>query len=380
VADYAFVGEGGGGDEGADFYRGGEFFEELAVEGLVVVFARFDFAALNDIFPGPMAAGVDAFLRANTLAALAGGGGVAEDLPAEVLPWNTDWAGRLGPLSDFLRQNGAGTFARVLATHHAFVWRNGALIPAAGVDPVRLSDLVGYEAQRQIVIDNTSRFLDGKEANNILLYGDRGTGKSATVKAVCNDMAARGLCVIEVNKAALGDLPAITARLSGSSLKFVIFIDDLSFEKVDDAFTHIKGILEGGLEERPANIVVYATSNRRHLVSERFADRPSGGGISTGGNADVRAEDTMQEQLSLADRFGVTIVFGAPNQEQYLKIAQFIAEERGLLDPLTISDAELARFQADAVRWERWFNGRSPRSAKQFVQWLQSGAPFPWGP
>jgi predicted AAA+ superfamily ATPase len=166
--------------------------------------------------------------------------------------------------------------------------------------------------------------------------------------------------------------------MQNQPLKFILFIDDLSFETQGDSFTHLKGLLEGGVEARPSNIVVYATSNRRHLVKEKFADRPAGGGIATGSEADVRAFDTMQEQLSLSDRFGVTVVFTAPDQDSFLKIAQFIAEERGLLNPLTVSDIELQTFRDNALRWERWFNGRSPRTARQFVDWLEGGEEFPW--
>jgi predicted AAA+ superfamily ATPase len=140
-----------------------------------------------------------------------------------------------------------------------------------------------------------------------------------------------------------------------------VFIDDLSFESTDDSFTGLKALLEGGVERKPANVVVYATSNRRHLVKERQSDRPDG---------DVRAFDTMQEQLSLADRFGLTVVFSAPNQDEYLGIAEFLARERGIPTGET--------FRANALRWERWFNGRSPRTAVQFVDWAAGGDGFPW--
>ncbi|MDR1470149.1 MAG: ATP-binding protein [Spirochaetaceae bacterium] len=294
--------------------------------------------------------------------------------PNAVFPFGEDWGKRFAVYTAFLRKNGTGVFAQ----HHAFVWDGAAFRAATHPDPVTLSDLTLFEDQRQVVVSNTKRFLEGRAANNILLYGDRGTGKSATVKAVANTFAKSGLRIVEVSKAHLADLPAITARLQHQPLKFILFIDDLSFEAQGDSFTHLKGLLEGGVEARPANIVVYATSNRRHLVKEKFADRPAGGGIATGSEADVRAFDTMQEQLSLSDRFGVTVVFTAPDQDAFLKIAEFIAEERGLLNPLTVSDAELQTFRDNALRWERWFNGRSPRTARQFVDWLEGGEEFPW--
>jgi predicted AAA+ superfamily ATPase len=285
-----------------------------------------------------------------------------------------DWSKSIDDFADFLRKNGTGIFAE----HHAFIWDGAALRKVAHPDPVSLFDLKLFEDRRQIVVSNTRRFLEGKAANNMLLYGDRGTGKSATVKAVANAFAKNGLRIIEVSKAHLAALPEITARIKDQPLKFIIFIDDLSFEAQDDSFTHLKGLLEGGIESQPRNIVVYATSNRRHLVKEKFADRPAGGGIATGSEADVRAFDTMQEQLSLSDRFGVTVVFTLPAQEEFLKIAEFIAEERGILNRLTTSDTEMKVFHDNALRWERWFNGRSPRTARQFVDWLEGGDVFPW--
>jgi predicted AAA+ superfamily ATPase len=286
-----------------------------------------------------------------------------------------DWAETINVYIVFLQKNGAGIFSR----NHAFIWDGAMLRAAAYPDQVSLLDLKLFEDRRQIVIANTKRFLEGKAANNILLYGDRGTGKSATVKAIANRFAKDGLRIIEVSKAHLASLPKITALIKDQPLKFILFIDDLSFETQDDSFTHLKGLLEGGVETRPPNIVVYATSNRRHLVKEKFSDRPAGGGIATGSEADVRAFDTMQEQLSLSDRFGVTVVFTLPAQDEFLKIAEMIAEERGLLSRLTTSDAELKAFHDNALRWERWFNGRSPRTARQFVDWLEGGEDFPWG-
>ncbi|MFQ3546890.1 MAG: ATP-binding protein, partial [Termitinemataceae bacterium] len=236
-------------------------------------------------------------------------------------------------------------------------------------------DLYGYEAQRSIVFDNTRSFVEGKRANNLLLYGDRGTGKSATVKAVCRAFAERGLKLIEVRKRDLLHFERIAETLAGRGLRFVLFIDDLSFEETDDTFTGLKALLEGGLEQRPENVVLYATSNRRHLVKERFADRPTTTAVAEAlESGDVRAFDTMQEQLSLADRFGVTVVFSAPGQDEYLAIAEAIAEQRGLLG----TEQDRTKFRQDALRWERWFNGRSPRTAHQYVEWLAGGERFPW--
>ncbi|MDR3334798.1 MAG: ATP-binding protein [Treponema sp.] len=291
----------------------------------------------------------------------------------ELFPEASDWGAALSALSASIHRSGAG----ILGLHRSFRWVSSArpspLKPVQNPDPVRLSDLAGYEAQRSVVTANTRCFLEGKPANNILLYGDRGTGKSATVKAVSNEYAHQGLRLLEVPKHDLFQLPGILETLAPRGLRFIIFIDDLSFETTDDSFTTLKALLEGGIAARPANVVLYATSNRRHLVKERLADRPSSAMAATG---DVRAFDTMQEQFSLADRFGLTVVFAAPGQEEFLCIAEYIAFKRGTLKSPT--PEERTSFRENALRWERWFNGRSPRTAVQYVDWVAGGAAFPW--
>ncbi|MDR0374860.1 MAG: ATP-binding protein [Treponema sp.] len=298
-----------------------------------------------------------------------------EEAAAEAAVEKIAWSG--ARLFARVRAKGAG----ILGQYAAFRWNGSAAFNASGSralhvqpvrnpDPVTLSDLFGYEDQRNVVIANTTRFLEGKAANNLLLYGDRGTGKSATVKAVCNEYAERGLRLVEVHKE-IARLQTIMQELSTRGLRFVVFIDDLSFETTDDSFTGLKALLEGGVEKKPENIVVYATSNRRHFVKEHSiqADAP-------------RAFDAVQEQLSLADRFGLTVVFTAPDQEEFLSIAEQIAERRGLFDTdCQASPSPTAlreKFHENAVRWERWFNGRSPRAAAQFVDWVSSGEGFPW--
>ncbi|GHV21584.1 hypothetical protein FACS189494_07170 [Spirochaetia bacterium] len=269
-----------------------------------------------------------------------------------------------------VRRNGAGIFSEGTF----FYWKAKKGIKLASqADRVRVIDFSGYEAQREVVISNTRRFISGNHgANNMLLYGDRGTGKSATVKAVCNEFANQGLRLVEVAKKDLRYLPKIMAHLSGRALRFILFIDDLSFESGDTSFTTLKALLEGSIEAKPDNIVVYATSNRRHLVKENAGDRPQS-------HTDVRAFDTMQEQLSLADRFGITVIYTSPSQDEYLQIAAFIARKRGLpIPPSGSTDDELKVFYENALRWERWFNGRSPRTAHQYVDWLSGGEGFPW--
>jgi predicted AAA+ superfamily ATPase len=302
--------------------------------------------------------------------------GLGDDAPEALFAGNTDWGTALPKLGAHIRAHGAGE----LGLHNSFSWvpaaEGPALRPALNPDPISPADLTGYEDQRSVVTANTLRFLEGRGANNLLLYGDRGTGKSATVKAVCNEYAQRGLRLIEVRKKDLPELPVILDLLASRALRFVIFIDDLSFESADDSFTGLKALLEGCVESRPDNVVVYATSNRRHLVRERLADRPGlAETLSAAPTGEVRAFDAMQEQLSLADRFGVTVVYTAPNQEEYLRIACFIGRRRGVLGT---GEEEQRRFRDNALRWERWFNGRSPRTAAQYVEWVAGGAGFPW--
>ncbi|MDR2518864.1 MAG: ATP-binding protein, partial [Spirochaetaceae bacterium] len=267
----------------------------------------------------------------------------ARPLP-DLFPQYADWSESLPGFAAYLRDKGAGE----LGVYHAFRWdsRRSSLKPARNPDTVRLADLAGYEDQRRVVVENTLRFLEGAGANNLLLYGDRGTGKSATVKAVCNEYARRGLRLVEAARQDLRRLPAILKRLSSRALRFILFIDDLSFESVDQSFTALKRLLEGGIEAKPDNVAVYATSNRRHLVKERLADRPAAAPAAD----DMRGFDTMQEQFSLADRFGVTVIFTAPAQDAFLHIAEHIAERRGLLPAAEDAEAR-SRFRADALRW-----------------------------
>ena len=259
-------------------------------------------------------------------------------------------------ISEFYKKNGCGQFAR----YGAFRWQGGdgqnRLYGIAHPDPVTLADLKGYEYERGVVVDNTLDFLEGDSANNILLYGDRGTGKSSTVKAVFNRYRSMGLRIIEVTRDCIVDFPLIVREIADLPLKFIIFIDDLSFSDDDANFSALKAVLEGGLASRPGNCVIYATSNRRHLVKESFSERQSD---------DVHAADTMQEKLSLADRFGITVTFSAPDQRLYFSIIEAMAADRGI----SVPKEELQR---GAAQWALRFNGRSPRAARQYVDWAQS--------
>jgi len=268
----------------------------------------------------------------------------------EVFAKAADWAESLIPLADFYYRNGTGIFAR----YNAFIWDysngQGFLRGVEHPDPVRLSDLIAYENERSQVIENTVQFLGGFPANNILLYGDRGTGKSSTVKAVVNEYHNKGLRIVEVPKNRLMDFPKIVNLLRKSRLKFIVFVDDLAFEDNEENYTALKAVLEGTVETKPSNVLIYATSNRRHIVKDR--------------DDEIRAADSMQEKLSLSDRFGITVVFSAPGKKEYLEIAVGLAKRRGL-------DIDTDYLCREAMKWELWYNGRSPRTAVQFVNWLE---------
>lgn len=248
----------------------------------------------------------------------------------------------------FYRENGCGMYARC----RAFIWRGGEIRPVFHPDATALADLTGYELQRREAIDNTLAFLDGLPANNCLLYGDRGTGKSSTVKAILNQYYHRGLRMIEMPKESLSDFPVLVDRIAAMPMKFIVFIDDLSFSKQDETYASLKAVLEGGLAARPENTLIYATSNRRHLIRETFSDREGD---------EIHRGDTIQESLSLADRFGLSINFSIPKKEEYLDIVRQLAKKRGLA-------GHLKELEEGAERWAIGRGGRSPRCAKQYIR------------
>lgn len=245
---------------------------------------------------------------------------------------------------------GYGKYAR----HRMFVVRDGETVPVKYPDTQRLSELYGYERERNSVINNTIALLEGRPAQNVLLYGDAGTGKSSTVKAIVNEYADRGLRLIEVTKEQLRDIPAIIDSISKNPLKFILFIDDLSFSSGDDCFGALKATLEGSVSSRADNIAIYATSNRRHLVKESFSDREGD---------DIHRNDTIQEMISLSARFGLTVGFYKPDKKAYISIVSALAEKCGII----MDEDELSvKAEAFALRG----SGRSARTAKQFVNQL----------
>lgn len=236
---------------------------------------------------------------------------------------------------------------------------NGVTIePIKNIRHVRLDDLVGYEIPKKKLVDNTEAFLSGRPANNCLLYGDAGTGKSTCIKALANTYFDQGLRIIEVYKHQFKDLNDVIAQIKGRSYRFIIYMDDLSFEDFETEYKYLKAVIEGGLEKKPENVLIYATSNRRHLIKESFKDKKS---LSDDG--DIHASDTVQEKISLSDRFGVSIYFGKPDPKQFKEIVKTLADRNGI----TMPQEELL---LEAGKWELNHGGLSGRCAQQFVDYL----------
>ncbi len=237
-----------------------------------------------------------------------------------------------------------------------YVDDGGNIVPVRHPDKTELSDLVDYESERKVIVDNTKALLCGKPAANILLTGDAGTGKSSTVKAVANALWDEGLRIVEIRKDQLRSIPKVLEELSSNPLKFVLFIDDISFLKDDDNFNALKAVLEGSVTAKSNNVVIYATSNRRHIIKEKFSDREGD---------DVHRNDTMQELISLSERFGIHVTFSKPNKETFLHIVHHLAEENGIDTPADELDLLAERFALER-------GGRSARLARQFIDGLLS--------
>lgn len=253
-----------------------------------------------------------------------------------------NWPSQIPTLIAFYQRYGAGLACK----YWAFRW-DGELSGIPRPESITMAELVGLERQKEQLLANTRQFLRDLPANNALLHGARGTGKSSLVKATCNLLAHQGLHLVEVAKEDLATLPSLLSCLSTRKAKFIIFIDDLSFEEQETNYKALKAILEGSIQGRPTNILIYATSNRRHLVVETFQERD-----------EIHGSDTVQEKLSLSDRFGLNITFSSPDKEEYLAIVHSLARS------FPISSEELNQ---RAVEWERRSSGRSGRIARQFV-------------
>ena len=236
----------------------------------------------------------------------------------------------------------------------AFRYRDDKIVSIDHIDDHTLEQLIGYERQKKKLIANTEAFINGKKANNVLLYGDNGTGKSSSVKALLNRYYKQGLRMVEVYKHQFVQLPQIIGELQNRHYKFIIFMDDLSFEEFETEYKYLKAVIEGGLEKKPDNILIYATSNRRHLIKETWEDREG---------SEININDAKQEKLSLVARFGVQILYTHPNKKEYLEIVDGLAKEHGL----NVDEKELHRL---AMEWELRNGGYSGRTAKQFINMM----------
>ena len=285
---------------------------------------------------------------------------VMADTPAQPVVWELESTqSKIFPdieyLATYYRHHGTGVFSQ----YQAFTWQQDQLVGIPNPDPIQLNELVGYESQKTSLANNTKALLQGYPALHILLYGSRGTGKSSLVKALLQKYSNQGLRLVEVSKAQLQNLPLIVEKLRNVPQKFIIFVDDLSFEEDDEAFKALKVVLEGSVTARAQNVVVYATSNRRHLVREFFAERPRPSDAD-----EIQAWDTIQEKLSFSDRFGLTLTFEPANQDTYLEIVRHLASQKHI----KMSQQEL---EFSAKQWATRHNGRSGRTARQFVDFLQ---------
>lgn len=266
-------------------------------------------------------------------------------------------------VTSFYRDYGVGIFGLNKAFRIKKDKGEPEIFPITNTQEVLLSDLVGYETQKKKLIDNTRAFIEGKKANNVLLFGDSGTGKSTSVKAILNEYYKDGLRMIEIYKHQFEDLSAVIAGIKNRNYKFIIYMDDLSFEEFEIEYKYLKAVIEGGLETKPDNVLIYATSNRRHLIRETWNDR-SDMEISE----ELHRSDTMQEKLSLVARFGITINFSAPMKKEFMEIVKVLAARQG---NIKLSEEELC---AEANKWELSHGGMSGRTAQQFINYLSGKA------
>lgn len=259
-------------------------------------------------------------------------------------------------LTEFYREYGVGKFGLHKSFRVIHDEEGVHIVPILNIAHVYLDDLIGYEIPKQKLIENTEAFVEGRKANNCLLFGDAGTGKSSSIKAIANEYYERGLRIIEVYKHQFQDLNDVIVQLKNRNYKFIIYMDDLSFEEFEIEYKYLKAVIEGGLEKKPDNILIYATSNRRHLIKETFADKE-------GRRDQLHASDTVQEKLSLVHRFGVTIFFCSPDKKEFQEIVRILAVRH----KITMPEEELL---LEANRWELTHGGLSGRTAQQFIDYL----------
>ena len=343
-----------------------------ANDGSVNHFAKNDFAAIKNLFEYDFSEiekslGIDCFTQISNYRAiekkeLMYNKNVSEKVQAlsSRMEQANDVEGFFTAVTEFYRDYGVGMFG----LNKAFRIQDRTdsklvFVPINNRDKVMLSDLVGYEIQKKKLVDNTRAFVEGKKANNVLLFGDSGTGKSTSIKAIVNEFYNQGLRMIEIYKHQFKDLSNVIAAVKNRNYKFIIYMDDLSFEEFEIEYKFLKAVIEGGVETKPDNILIYATSNRRHLIRETWSDRND-----VQQDEGMHRSDTMQEKLSLVNRFGVTINYSKPSQKEYFDIVVHLAAKAGI----KMSEDEL---KAEANKWELSHGGISGRTAQQFIYYLQ---------
>ncbi len=328
------------------------------------IFRRLFFYDFNDLRGKLDAAFLPELLSYESVPQRRGSGTAGENIEklSDRLARATDDQEFFAVLTAFYRECGVGMLGlnkafRVLAEADG----KAALYPTQGMEPVLLDDLIGYEEQKEQLVANTRAFTEGKRANNVLLYGDSGTGKSTSIKAIVNEFYASGLRMIEIYKHQFRALSDVIAQIKDRNYKFVIFMDDLSFEDFEIEYKYLKAVIEGGVEAKPENVVIYATSNRRHLIKEIWKDRDD----MERTDDEIHRSDTMEEKLSLVHRFGITIRYSKPSKDDFYKIVSGLAKRNGIL----LDEAVL---RAEANRWEMRHGGVSGRTAQQFIDYLLS--------
>ena len=259
-------------------------------------------------------------------------------------------------LTEFYKEYGVGKFGLHKSFRIEHTDEGARIVPIKNIAHVYLDDIIGYEIPKQKLIDNTEAFVKGKKANNCLLFGDAGTGKSSSIKAIANEYYGQGLRIIEVYKHQFQDLNDVISQIKNRNYKFIIYMDDLSFEDFEIEYKYLKAVIEGGLEKKPDNVLIYATSNRRHLVREKFSDKEER-------RDDLHSSDTVQEKLSLVYRFGVSIFFCAPTKKEFQQIVCSLAKKNHIDMP----EEELL---LEANKWELSHGGLSGRTAQQFIDYL----------
>ena len=343
-----------------------------ANDGSVNHFARNDFSAIKNLFEYDFSEiekslGIDCFTQISNYRAiekkeLMYNKNVSEKVQAlsSRMEQARDVEGFFTAVTEFYRDYGVGMFG----LNKAFRIQDRTdsklvFLPINNMDKVMLSDLVGYEIQKKKLVDNTRAFVEGKKANNVLLFGDSGTGKSTSIKAIVNEFYDQGLRMIEIYKHQFKDLSNVIAAVKNRNYNHIIYMDDLSFEEFEIEYKFLIAVIEGGVETKPDNILIYATSNRRHLIRETWSDRND-----VQQDEGMHRSDTMQEKLSLVNRFGVTINYSKPSQKEYFDIVIHLAAKSGI----KMSEDEL---KAEANKWELSHGGISGRTAQQFIYYLQ---------